>query len=115
VTAETTQIFELWNKLDLLNEDALMSRATQAGRQEGVFITSALTGAGVEALLDAVDAQLAQEMQEAELTLSFAEGRARAWLHDQGVVVDERQTEDGFALSLRWTPKQAAQFAKERA
>jgi 50S ribosomal subunit-associated GTPase HflX len=45
-----------------------------------------------------------------ELVLGFGEGKRRAWLHEEGVVLSEEQREDGFHLSLRWTPRQEKRF-----
>jgi GTP-binding protein HflX len=45
-----------------------------------------------------------------EFTLSFAQGKQRAWLFRQDVVISEEQGEEGFALTVRWTDKQKAQF-----
>ena len=46
----------------------------------------------------------------AELHLSFAEGKKRAWLFAQDIVEGETQTEEGFDLTVRWSAKQEAQF-----
>ncbi|MEY8841463.1 GTPase HflX, partial [Cribrihabitans sp. XS_ASV171] len=42
--------------------------------------------------------------------LGFGQGRKRAWLFAQDVVQEERQTEDGFEVTVLWTAKQQAQF-----
>jgi GTP-binding protein HflX len=110
VTAETPQI-EVWNKIDLLPADLRLSTAAIAARTENVVAVSALTGEGVAALCDAAEAALREETTEETLTLPFSQGRRRAWLHDQGVVVAERQTDAGFEMSLRWTARQKARFA----
>ena len=45
-----------------------------------------------------------------QVTLGFEAGRARAWLHEEGVVEAERQTDDGYDLTVRWTERQRARF-----
>ncbi len=101
---------DVLNKLDLLDEDE--SRATQAiaDRSDEVFAVSSLTGAGMDGLLQAVCDALTGTRKHEALTLGFAQGRQRAWLFEQGVVEDERQTEDGYTLKVFWTSKQADQF-----
>ena len=47
---------------------------------------------------------------EEELILPHEDGRRRAWLHRQGVVLGEEAGEDGVRLRLRWTERQKAQF-----
>ena len=71
---------------------------------------SALTGEGVGDLLAQVAETVQGAVSEETLTLAFSEGRKRAWLFDQDVVQAERQTEDGFALDVRWTAIQKARF-----
>jgi len=57
--------------------------------------------------------KLAEESAREDLTLSFAQGRARAWLHEAHVVVEERQVETGWAITVEWTARQKAEFAKQ--
>ena len=40
------------------------------------------------------------------------ERKKRAWLFAQQLVEEERQTETGFDLSVRWTAEQEAQFER---
>jgi GTP-binding protein HflX len=105
-----TPVFEVWNKLDLVPEQGRATLAAQAARRADVFPLSALTGEGVDRLLEAVSAALAEPVEARALHLPFAEARRRAWLHDQGVVAEERQGEDGWHLSIRWTARQEAAF-----
>ncbi|MFN3145366.1 MAG: GTPase HflX [Paracoccaceae bacterium] len=106
-----TPVFELWNKTDRLEPERREAVRAQAGRTEGLFALSAVTGEGVETLLDAVAAQVDGVRSEQRLHLGFAEGKRRAWLHQQGVVAEESEGEDGFDLLVRWTARQERQFA----
>ncbi len=104
---------EVWNKIDRLAPEDHDARMTEAARRDDVVAISALTGEGFERLYQIIDAHLAEDAVEARVTLTFAEGKARAWLHDAGVVQGEAQGESGWTLDLRWTAKQRAQFAKD--
>ncbi len=108
--ADTAARFEVWNKIDLLPPGDQTTLDVQGARHDQVFPISALTGAGLEALLAAVSQTLDDQRVERVLTLTFAQGKRRAWLHEQGVVEDETQTEDGFELRVLWTPRQEMQF-----
>ena len=77
-----------------------------------MFAISALTGDGVPELLAAVSEVLTDRTSEAVLTMGFDEGRKRAWLFDQAVVRSETQTDDGYEIAVRWTPKQKARFER---
>jgi GTP-binding protein HflX len=103
-------LFEVWNKIDLLSPEARGPVETESARKDSVVAISALTGDGIPALLDAVSAALEEEKVERELVIPFAEGRKRAWLHGEGVVLREEQGEDGFHLSVRWTARQEKRF-----
>ncbi|MFK7835649.1 MAG: GTPase HflX [Sulfitobacter sp.] len=109
---EDTRRFEIWNKVDLLPDDIAEARRARAAREDDVLAISAITGEGLDGLQSAVALALQGAVREADLKLSFADGKKRAWLFDQDVVVQEDQTEEGFALTVRWSAKQEAQFQK---
>ena len=105
---------EVWNKIDALDPAAHDAALAHDARREDVVAVSALTGEGIPALIAAIDAGLARALgearEEADLVLSFADGRRRAWLHAAGVVTGEDALEDGWRLHLRWTSRQKASF-----
>ncbi|MBL9046977.1 MAG: GTPase HflX [Tabrizicola sp.] len=103
-------VYEVWNKLDLVDPSARAALAVNAENRDRVFPVSALTGEGIELLLAAVSQAFDQEKTDRTLTLPFAEGRKRAWLHAEGVVRTERVTESGHRLTVRWTPRQESRF-----
>ena len=103
---------ELWNKADRLEPDRRETLATQAARREDVFLGSARTGDGLDPLLAVVAARLSADIRDAVLTLPFAAGAARAWLHEADLVREEAQVESGHRLTLRWTDRQRDAFAQ---
>ena len=109
VTDETPQI-EVWNKIDRLDAGAREAVLTRAARLDNVQALSAWTGEGMEALIEAITAGITEATHETRLSLGFDEGRKRAWLFEKGLVEEERQTEKGFDLTVRWSAKQQAQF-----
>jgi len=109
VKAETP-LFEVWNKLDLVDPAARAALSVQATRSETVFALSALTGEGLPRLLDAVSSAFEEEKSDRELRLGFEQGRHRAWLHEEGVVKAERQTRTGYRIAVRWTARQESRY-----
>lgn len=107
---EDRTVLEVWNKLDLLSDDEHAAMQARAGRDESVYAISALSGEGLDALLEAVAVHLQGVRHETVLSLSFAEGRKRAWLFERELVQSEEQTETGFDITVLWTAKQQAQF-----
>ncbi len=109
--AETTPQIEVWNKIDLLDDDARQVVGNRAARHANVQLLSAVTGEGMQALSDAIVVALAGKTQEETLQLGFEAGRQRAWLFEKGLVEEEEQTEEGYTLTVRWNEKQKAQFS----
>ena len=104
---------EMWNKTDMLDAGALEALNNSSSRAENVFMTSALTGAGIPEFLEAISKTLTPDKTTSELLLAYSEGRARAWLFEQGVVTSERQTEDSFAVTVLWTARQKKVFSDQ--
>jgi GTPase len=107
---DSTPMLELWNKVDRLEPSEHDAIIASAARQEDTHAISAITGEGLDALLEAVTRKLESARHETTLTLPFSEGRKRAWLHAQEVVESEVQTEEGFDLTLLWTARQEKRF-----
>ena len=101
---------ELWNKVDRLAPEERARLERIAARRDDVLTLSAATGEGVADVVAAISRALDGEREEARLSLDFAEGRKRAWLHESRVVVSEAQTDSGWDLTVRWTPRQREAF-----
>jgi GTP-binding protein HflX len=100
---------EVWNKADLLPEGSPVRQ--QAARRPEVRLVSALTGAGIEALAEAAAALLEGARRRETVVLPHAAGRARAWLHAEGLVEAEVVGEEGVQLTVFWTPRHRARLA----
>jgi len=107
---EDAPVIEVWNKIDKLDDEARAARMERAADQDDVFAISAVTGEGVKALLDAVSAYFEEEKIERDLIVPFSEGKKRAWLFAEGVVLGETASEEGYGLKVLWTPRQEKQF-----
>ena len=107
-----TRSFEVWNKLDQLDDDRADAVRARAQRDDGVLAISAITGEGLDELQAVIAEALQGAVREAELTLAFSDGKKRAWLFEQDVVIEETQTEDGFNLVVRWSAQQEAQYQR---
>jgi len=105
------RIIEVWNKIDTLDAEAAASLRLAAARQPRTVAISALTGQGVDTLLEAVAAALSGPVREETLDLGFDQGRKRAWLFDHKLVLDERQTARGYRVAVRWSDRDRRQYA----
>ena len=109
VNPEVPQI-ELWNKLDMLPDEAAAAATVAAGRLEHVFAVSALTGAGLSDFLADVALKLDIQRHETVLDVPYADGKRRAWLHQQGVVEEENATDTGYQLRVLWSDRQEKRY-----
>lgn len=113
--SEDTPQLEVWNKVDLIDADDRDALGKIAERNDHILTISAITGQGLDELVNRVSTHLTRDIIEDDIHLPYADGRARAWLFEQGVVDREIQVEDGSLFHLRWNAKQKAQFEKSSA
>jgi GTP-binding protein HflX len=101
---------EIWNKIDLMPEDLAEAARTRALRDDSVLTLSALTGEGIDNLLETLTEKLREAAHHTQLSLTFAQGKKRAWLFAQELVTSETQSETGFEICVTWSAKQEKQF-----
>ena len=110
--ADDVAMFEVWNKIDLLSAETRQALLRQDARSPGIHAVSAVTGEGLDALLVAIGEAIGEARSEEEVRLPFSAGKARAWLHDAGIVLSERDGKAGHVIRVRWTARQKADFAR---
>jgi GTP-binding protein HflX len=86
-------LVEAWNKTDLLEAEEGERVAAEAARREDVILISALTGEGLDGLLECASAKLSKGAKLRTVTLGASDGEAIAWLHANGRI--ESQSTDG--------------------
>ncbi|WP_072791617.1 GTPase HflX [Cognatishimia maritima] len=101
---------EVWNKIDLLDDGDISAMHAKAARSEDIYAISAITGEGIDALLHEVTRRLQGDVTIETLSLPFSAGKERAWLFAENIVEAETQTDQGFDITVKWTPRQAAKF-----
>jgi GTP-binding protein HflX len=103
---------EVLNKIDLLEPDVragLLARGK--GRDTTPIAVSALTGEGIERLLERFEAALTTDNISLRLTLSYDDGEGLAWAYRHGQVRERRDGENGVELLLTADPHEAERFA----
>jgi GTP-binding protein HflX len=108
------RMIEVWNKIDRLDADRREGLANLAARQpdnERPVLVSAVTGEGIDALIDTIEARLAERRQTLALTLDVADGAGLSWLHRNAEVLSRELREDGrMAVTVRADPDHAGQI-----
>ncbi|HYM04646.1 MAG TPA: GTPase HflX [Stellaceae bacterium] len=86
------------NKIDLLDDETRTQVCARARRTPGTVAISAVTGEGIEALLAALDARLAESRDTIEIAVDLTNGAALAWLYRNAEVLSRRDGGDGMAV-----------------
>ncbi|MAK64248.1 MAG: GTPase HflX [Maricaulis sp.] len=111
-------MIEAWNKADCLDADAAEDLAytthvanLKAERAIKLPI-SAVTGQGVDLLMQAVEKALARDDEKLVIRVEPSQARALAWLHENGDILDTRiDPETGAStVEVRLPPVQAGRF-----
>lgn len=98
------------NKIDML--EAPVSKLIGKGALE-VCPISALTGNGIERLLDVVGSVLDRGKERARFRFSPSQGHLLSLLRRRGRILTEEYQEDGVVVTALVTPKLAGQIRKE--
>ena len=93
IDAADVPTLRVYNKIDLRGEAPRVKLGAD-GKAEAVFL-SALTGAGVELLTDAIVAHFKSDEQSGWLHLAPHEGALRAALYAEHAVIEEKSAADG--------------------
>ncbi len=111
IDTDERRILEVWNKLDLLDEEARRTAEGDARRAHPpAILVSAVTGEGCEALLRAVSG-LVDEAPPVEVVAPPGEGAAIAWLYRNGRVIERDTADDGAVrLQVSLTAQALGQF-----
>ncbi len=115
-------VIEALNKIDSLDTEdrasiEAIARASEAGAP-GTMETpiraavSALTGEGVDRLLDLIEQALTIAHETLHIAIPASDGSARAWLHQRAEVMDEYAEGDVLVLVVRLSKKARGQFFK---
>jgi GTPase len=113
IAPDDTRLVEVWNKIDRVDAgererlDNLVQRQPAAQRPA---LVSAVTGEGIDPLIDLIEDRLAQSRIVLELDLDVADGAGASWLYRNVEVLDKAMTDDGrLAMTVRVDPTKVGQ------
>lgn len=109
-TGEGAPIIEVWNKIDMLDEEAREAILAEAARREDVVTLSALSGEGVDHLRRVVSDRLSTGNRVRTLSVALADGATLAWLHATGEVIGQEVEDDRMIVEVRLSDKDLARF-----
>ncbi len=103
---ENKQTIRVFNKCDIEN-------IWQKSNDDNVYI-SALTGSGVDELMELITKKLSLTTQKLELLLPYSEGNLTSDLREEGKVLSEEYTNEGIHLSVLIDNKYTYKYNKFR-
>jgi len=107
------RVLEVWNKIDLLDEEAREFLEARAMRASGAAAVSSVTGEGIERLTQRL-AALVDEGPLLTIALPAADGEGLAWLYRHGRVVTREPDESDVVVTARLDPAALAKFERLR-
>ena len=108
--SDNIPILEIWNKIDLVEPDKRKSLQNIAKRRKGICTISATTSEGISTLVKNIKNELEPQKFSETLIVPFEFGDRKAWLHQNGVVVNEFYTDVGFKFDVTWSDLQRAKY-----
>ncbi|MBB3133978.1 GTP-binding protein HflX [Rhizobium pisi] len=107
------RLIEVWNKIDRLEpevHDAMVQKATGASN---VVAVSAVSGEGVDALMEEISRRLSGVMTETTIRLPVDKLALLPWLYDHAIVDGREDNEDGsITLDLRLSETEATELER---
>ncbi|WP_112945665.1 MULTISPECIES: GTPase HflX [unclassified Rhizobium] len=107
------RIIEVWNKIDRLepeNHEAIVQKAEGA---RNVVAVSAVTGEGVDALMEEISRRLSGVLTETTVMLPVDKLALLPWLYDHAIVDSREDNEDGsVTLDLRLSETEATELER---
>ena len=109
----TRRILEVWNKIDLLDDEAretVLGHAERLSREGKAVAVSAWTGEGTDALREAI-ANLIDDDPESVILIPSWRGDVLAWLYENGRVTHRAVEQDGtIRVTVRLHPVALGRF-----
>ncbi|MBB3312159.1 GTP-binding protein HflX [Rhizobium sp. BK196] len=107
------RILEVWNKIDRLEPEAHDAMVQKSSGMKNVIAVSAISGEGVDTLMEEISRRLSGVMTETTITLPVDKLALLPWLYDHAVVDSRENNEDGsVTLELRLSETEAAELER---
>ncbi|MGN6775181.1 GTPase HflX [Rhizobium sp.] len=107
------RILEVWNKIDRLEPEVHDAIVQKASTTENVIAVSAISGEGVDRLMDEISRRLSGVLTETTITLPVEKLALLPWLYNHAVVDNREDNEDGtVTLDVRLTEAEAAELER---
>ncbi|KEC75573.1 UNVERIFIED_ORG: GTP-binding protein HflX [Rhizobium esperanzae] len=107
------RLIEVWNKIDRLEPEVHDAMVQKAAGASNVVAVSAVSGEGVDTLMDEISRRLSGVMTETTIRLPVDKLALLPWLYDHAIVDGREDNEDGsITLDLRLSETEAAELER---
>ncbi len=107
------RILEVWNKIDRLEPEAHDAMVQKSSGMKNVIAVSAISGEGVDRLMDEISRRLSGVMTETTVTLPVDKLALLPWLYDHAIVDSREDNDDGsVTLELRLSETEATELER---
>ncbi|NTF07478.1 GTPase HflX [Agrobacterium rubi] len=105
------RIIEVWNKVDRLDPETHDAMMHKAEGRANVRAVSAITGEGVDALMDEISQRLSGVLVESSVVLDVDQLQLLSWVYSNAIVDGRQDNEDGsVTLDVRLSDAQALEL-----
>ena len=105
VDGEGPLIIEAWNKIDLIDGDDPESPQLPDHVPENVVLISAITGEGLDKLVDMISSNLSRNHDIAKISVPAGDGKRLAWLHENGKILQTDQQANALILDVKMSKR----------
>ena len=113
VAVGAERVIEVRNKLDRLDPEQRAAMLEGGAAANQPLAVSALTGEGIERLLEAIESRLAQGRSLVDIELEGADGQGLHWLYENTEVMGRQTSDDGrIQLKVRVAPDKLARVTR---
>ncbi|OWV70761.1 GTP-binding protein HflX [Rhizobium sp. R634] len=107
------RLIEVWNKIDRLEPEVHDTMVQKAAGATNVVAVSAVSGEGVDTLMEEISRRLSGVMTETTIRLPVDKLALLPWLYDHAIVDGREDNEDGsITLDLRLSETEAAELER---
>ncbi|MFN7101775.1 MAG: GTPase HflX [Pseudorhizobium sp.] len=108
------RIIEVWNKIDRLDPEAHDALTERAHGRDDIMAVSAVSGEGVEPLMEEISKRLSGVLTEATITIPADKLALVSWVYENAIVDDREDLEDGgVELDVRLSDGQAVELERK--
>ncbi|MEM6781958.1 MAG: GTPase HflX [Pseudomonadota bacterium] len=104
------RVIEVWNKIDTLDEEDKDSALSAAQRKKHIEAVSAITGEGLNNLLNTLSEKLNHLQVEHWFYVSHDKGEALSWLYEHGGVIEREDRMEDVAIHVKLAADEMSRF-----